>query len=107
MLVTMADTLAAPRPFQRLQRLGAHLRPGHTQAAAARRGPTGALLDDAPEAAADASPLAALASQGKLRIGLIADTHVPEALPELWAQAYAAFVSTYVAVASRSAPPLV
>ena len=65
--------VAGAAPQRRLQRLGGHLRP-------------------AAAAPPDASPLAALATHpGPLRIGLLADTHVPEALPALWPQAYAAF----------------
>ena len=75
--------VAGAVPQRRLQRLGGHLRP--PPAAPLRRAPAGA-------APPDASPLAALAIHpGPLRIGLLADTHVPEALPALWPQAYAAF----------------
>ena len=35
--------------------------------------------------------LAGLARARSLRVGLISDTHIPEAMPALWPQAYAAF----------------
>ena len=73
------------RAAQRLDRVAGHVL---SRAADARPQPAPYPLAPTPAAGAPTPPPK---PAGAVRIGLIADTHVPETMAELYPQAYAAF----------------